>query len=135
MKDKSFIDTNVFIYAFADNSAKKTGRALALVDHVIPFVSTQVLREFFNVGFKKLGAASRDLIDQVNVISERCVVVAENIEILTFAAKLKEKYGFSYYDCLIIASALTANCKYLYSEDMQDGQMVEDKLRIVNPFT
>ncbi|MDR0516641.1 MAG: PIN domain-containing protein [Fibromonadaceae bacterium] len=47
---------------------------------------------------------------------------------------LNERYGYSYYDCLIIASALESNCKYLFSEDMQHGQIIENTLKIVNPF-
>ncbi len=48
--------------------------------------------------------------------------------------KIKMKYRFSYYDSLIVASALENDCSILYTEDMQNGQLIEDKLRIVNPF-
>jgi len=47
---------------------------------------------------------------------------------------LRLKYKFSYWDSLIIASALESGCGILYTEDMQDGQVIEDRLRIVNPF-
>ena len=50
------------------------------------------------------------------------------------AMDIREKYRFSYWDCLIISSALENNCKILYSEDMQDGQIIENILKIVNPF-
>lgn len=43
-------------------------------------------------------------------------------------------YRYSYWDSLIIASALEANCSILYTEDLQDGQIVEGKLKIINPF-
>jgi len=47
---------------------------------------------------------------------------------------IKDKYKYSYYDCLIISTALLNNCDTLYSEDMQHGQLIENKLEIINPF-
>jgi len=52
-----------------------------------------------------------------------------------FALDLMERYKFSYYDCLILASALESGCEVLFSEDMHDGQIIENKLKIVNPFS
>ena len=49
--------------------------------------------------------------------------------------KVSRKYSYSYWDSLIIASALESNCSILYTEDMQDGQIIEDRLRIMNPFS
>jgi predicted nucleic acid-binding protein len=56
------------------------------------------------------------------------------MEVIQKALKLNSKYGYSYYDCLILASALLNDCEYLYSEDMQHNQLIEGKLKIVNPF-
>jgi hypothetical protein len=50
------------------------------------------------------------------------------------ACQIAEKYQFSFYDSLIIASALKCDCYTLYSEDLQHGQIIEDKLKIINPF-
>jgi len=50
------------------------------------------------------------------------------------AVQIKLKYFFSYWDSLIIASALESGCSILYTEDMQDGQLIEERLKIVNPF-
>jgi predicted nucleic acid-binding protein len=47
---------------------------------------------------------------------------------------LSERYGFSHYDSLIVAAALEAGCTDLYSEDMQNGQEIGNRLRIINPF-
>jgi predicted nucleic acid-binding protein len=55
-------------------------------------------------------------------------------ETVLSAITIAERYRFSFYDSLIIATALKANCTTLYSEDMQDGQLIENKLLIVNPF-
>ena len=54
--------------------------------------------------------------------------------VLIKAFELLQKYNFSYYDSLIVSSALENDCKILYSEDMQDGLLVENKLKIKNPF-
>ncbi|MBI4619581.1 MAG: PIN domain-containing protein [Desulfobacterales bacterium] len=48
--------------------------------------------------------------------------------------QIKKTYNYSYWDCLIIASALENNCTILYTEDMQDGHTIENRLKIVNPF-
>jgi predicted nucleic acid-binding protein len=50
------------------------------------------------------------------------------------AMDISIRNGYSYWDSLILAVALENNCSILYTEDMQDGQMIDDKLRILNPF-
>jgi predicted nucleic acid-binding protein len=50
------------------------------------------------------------------------------------AFRIAERYGFSFYDSLIISAALESGCNTLYSEDMQHGQLIENRLKIVNPF-
>ena len=50
------------------------------------------------------------------------------------AVLLKERYGFSFYDSLIIAAALAGGCEYLLSEDLSDGQVIDDMLKIINVF-
>ncbi len=57
-----------------------------------------------------------------------------NQEILLKASELRMKYSLSFWDSLIVASALAANAEILYSEDMQNGLLIENKLRIINPF-
>ncbi len=55
-------------------------------------------------------------------------------ELVAQALNISQQYGFSYYASLIIASALEADCKTLYTEDLQHNQLIEGKLRIINPF-
>ncbi len=54
--------------------------------------------------------------------------------LLLKASALREQYAFSFWDSLIVSSALSADASALYSEDMQDGLVIEDRLRIINPF-
>ena len=53
---------------------------------------------------------------------------------IRLAHRLKNRYRFSYWDSLVIGSALDAGCTILYSEDLQHGQHIEDRLHIVNPL-
>jgi len=55
-------------------------------------------------------------------------------ETILSAAHIANRYGFSFYDSLIIAAALETGCSVLYSEDLNNGQIIEKKLKIVNPF-
>lgn len=63
-----------------------------------------------------------------------CRVVPDSEETFALASLLRKKRAFSYWDSLIVAAALDAGCDTLYSEDMQHGQLVEGRLRLVNPF-
>jgi predicted nucleic acid-binding protein len=63
------------------------------------------------------------------------VTVHDNtIDTVRKANVLKNKYGYSFYDSLILAAALECGCNTLYSEDMHDGQVIESSLKIINPF-
>jgi predicted nucleic acid-binding protein len=70
----------------------------------------------------------------IDEILDACNLLAVRHNTIKKSLALNERYGYSYYDCLIIASALEANCNILYSEDMQHGQVIENTLKIVNPF-
>lgn len=134
MTDKCFIDTNIWVYAHLQDTHNKGEMALELLETLPPLVgSTQVLNEYYSVMLKKKIA---DHLIQENI--ELIIRIAEItvIEIVTLrrAHKLKLKYGFSYWDSLVLASALEASCQYLYSEDMQHHQLIENSLIIINPF-
>jgi len=70
----------------------------------------------------------------VQVFSDRCVIVELTSDTLINASDLRLRYGFSFWDGLIVASAIGADATILYSEDMQDGLLVEQQLRIINPL-
>lgn len=53
---------------------------------------------------------------------------------INLACKIADRYSFSFYDSLIISAALESNCSILYSEDLNSGQVIDKKLKIVNPF-
>ena len=62
----------------------------------------------------------------ISIIDSNCIKLA---------LKIHKQYSYNYYDCLIIAAALNSNCEFLITEDMADGQIVENKLTIVNIFS
>ena len=70
----------------------------------------------------------------IEELSEYCIVKTITTDTIQSAIKLVEKYKYSYYDSLILSSALENQCKRLFSEDMQHGQSIENQLEIINPF-
>ncbi len=133
MSDKrTFVDTNVILYLFTDNDKKKNIATSLLSPANI--ISTQVVNENINVCLRKLKlgkeesyAHGQSLLDTFNVVNLYPPTI-------TNAFNLSIKYGFSYWDSLIVATALENNCEILLSEDMQDGLLVEGKMKIKNPF-
>ena len=131
--DEDFFDTNVVLYLLSADPAK-ADRAEELLA-IGGTISVQVLNEFVAVASRKLHMSwieIREVLAQVRAV---CAVEPVTIETHERALRLAERYGISIYDALIVSAALLANCKTLYSEDMQDGQVIERQLTIRNPFT
>ncbi len=137
MSVKAFIDTNIFLYAAiqAPDTAEKRETAITLLRSNEKFViSTQVLNEFSAVLLKKQYAD--DVVWQkLESIVAECTVTLVTLETLRTSHDLRKRFRFSYWDSLIVASALQSRCTILYSEDMQHSLLVNDTLRISNPFT
>ncbi len=130
---RSFLDSNVVLYYYTSDEipkARLAGEARLRSDAVI---STQVLSECCNVLSKKRKSS---WIEIENVISELIDLFSiQTIGTTTVqkAMELSARYQYSYYDSLILASAIEARCEILYSEDFQHNQLIEG-VRIVNPF-
>jgi predicted nucleic acid-binding protein len=97
--------------------------------------STQVLNELCNIFTKKYPIPESDLANIVNAIIETCQVNIISTTTIKKALQLHVTNQFSYYDSLMLASALESNCRYLFSEDMQDGQIIEDTLTIIDIYS
>jgi predicted nucleic acid-binding protein len=93
-----------------------------------------VLSELSNACFKKLEFSEKDVSKAIKDAMDYCDVFIVNEATIQQAILIKGRYGYSYYDSLILASALESNCSIVYSEDMQHGQIIENTLEIVNPF-
>jgi predicted nucleic acid-binding protein len=132
MKAKPFFDTNILIYAFhKDDSRKEVARPLLAMGGVI---GVQVLNEFVSVA--RRSARSWDQISEaLSAIRILCPApVSLTIDTHELALQIAQRYRYRIFDSLIIAAAFEAGCKTLYSEDMNDGQVIEN-LTICNPFT
>jgi len=132
MNDKIFLDTNVLIYLYDRDVAKKEIAKKLLGSHYI--ISTQVLNEFSNTSLRKLHIPVDELKVILSVLIAHTQLVTFDDKTILQALEVKQRYGFSYYDSMILATALENNCTIVYSEDMHHGQMIFDQLRIVNPF-
>ncbi len=135
MKDRIFIDTNLWIYLYSKDD--KNNKCKELLDQNFENVniSTQVLGEIFSVLTKKRIKTKEEAKQIVADITSSFSVAEVLTATVNKAMDLSIKQAFSYWDSLIIASALESNCSILYTEDMQDGQIIEDRLRIMNPFS
>jgi len=132
MRDDCFVDSNVLLYVL-DKTSFKQEAAFILWRQGIT-VSTQVVMEFTNVCLRKLNMKKQDAFKNALNIMEGAVVKPITEEAIRLSFKISIKYGFSHWDSLIISAALQARCNTLYSEDMKHDQLIEGKLRIVNPF-
>ncbi len=132
MQDNIFIDSNVILYAFSKNKRKKE-RAKNIIKNR-GNISIQVLNEVSNTLFKKSKLEPTVVKKSIDLLIKYFQVYEVKIYTIYRALDLKERYKFSYYDSLIIASAIENGCDILYSEDMQHKQVIDDKLTIINPF-
>jgi predicted nucleic acid-binding protein len=133
MSDRAFLDTNIFVYAIVQNDWR-THDAEELIAEGGK-ISVQVLNEFVSVARKKTNMSWGEVQLGLETIKILCPdPLPITLDTHHEALEIAEKYGFKIYDALIVASALEAKCTILYSEDMQDGQVIDRRLTIRNPF-
>ena len=126
-----FADTNVVLYLLDDGP--KADRAEAILAQG-PRISVQVLNETLVNCRRKAGLTWEETGAFLGGVQAVCPVEDLTVQTHEVGRALAEKYGLSIYDAMIVASALIAGCTTLWSEDMQDGLVVEGRLRVVNPF-
>jgi len=127
-----FFDTNVLLYIVHGHS-EKADRAEALVRNG-GTISVQILNEIANVARRRMRLSWQETHEFLAVI--RGLLPVEPVTLATHETglALAERYGLSVYDAMIAAAALQAGCDRLWSEDMQDGLLLDRRLRISNPF-
>src|SRR5580693_2934888 len=129
MSAKGFFDSNVLIYAMVSGDSRRE-RAQHLVTQG-GVISVQVLNEFVAVARRKMRMSWEEVIealDAVRILFPSPVAITLNTH--EAALKIAQQHGFVIYDAMIVASALEANCSTLYSEDLQDGQVIDQRLTI-----
>ena len=137
MSVEHFLDTNVLVYLFDETNDHKREKAVRLVQESLKnetgCISYQVVQETINVITRKLNATpekARQMLDDTLIPLWR---INPTRALYQHGLDLQTRYRFSFYDSLIVAAALEAGCKTLYSEDLKHGQQIEG-LTVTNPF-
>ena len=133
MKDRAFLDTNILLYLFSEDEHEKRSISTTSLKKYSCITSTQAINELCNVFTKKWKLPPKNIELAVNDIKSICDIQLIDIAVIVRALQTHKKYGFAFYDCLMLSSAILNDCKYILSEDMQHGKVV-DGLQIVNIF-
>jgi predicted nucleic acid-binding protein len=128
----SFIDTNVLLYTASNDTLKADRAEQILAEGGV--ISVQVLNEIANVASRKMRMSWPETRAFLSAVRSLLTVRPLTNDVHETGLDLAQRYGLSLYDAMIAASALHADCEILWSEDMQHGMAIEDRLRIVNPF-
>jgi predicted nucleic acid-binding protein len=133
MPARAFLDTNVLIYALAENDPR--GEKAEQLLSAGGILSVQVLNEFTSVAKKKLSLSWPEIAEAIDAFLVFCPSpLSITVALHEAAREIAEKHGYGIYDGLVISAALEAGCSILYSEDLQDGQRIGGQLTIRNPF-
>ncbi|MEW6087990.1 MAG: PIN domain-containing protein [bacterium] len=137
MKDRVFIDTNIYVYSSLEDNLhiEKRNKAVNFIKTIDKTIisNTQVINEFYVILVRNKISDSM-IQERVEEIIKNTELILITVESIRLSWKIKEKYKYSYWDSLILASALENGCSCVYTEDMQNGQLIEEKLNIINPF-
>jgi len=134
MNDKIFLDTNIIIYAHTDAEPEKQKIAQKVITEKLTIISTQVLQETANTLVKKFKQTWTDVTKVVKEAALNNFLNTNTDQTILAACNIAGKCQYSFYDSLIISSALESGCSTLYTEDMHDGHIIDDRLKIMNPF-
>ena len=139
MSDRYFLDSNVLIYSFDETDLAKAQRADELIAEALAtnngVISYQVVQEFFNFAFRRAVRPMKvaDAEEYLNTVLRPLLFVHSSSGLYVEALHLHGRYQLAWYDSLIVAGALQANCDILYSEDLQNGQRF-GQTKVKNPF-
>ena len=131
--EKAFLDSNVLIYAYSVDEPEKRVIAVSLC-RSNPIISFQVLNEFSNVLLRKFCLNPTDVSAKLDELSGFMDIKIIDMLTIKKALQLKDIYEYSYFDCIMLASALNSGCPVIYTEDLQHGQIIENRLKIIDQF-
>ena len=127
-----FADSNVVLYTTSRDD-RRAEIALGLIGDGL-VVSVQVLNEAANVMSRKWKRPWTETLTLLTGLRSSCQIVPVNEVTHHLGIEIAIRHRLSIYDSMIVAAALLANCHTLYSEDMHPGLVIENRLRVVNPF-
>ncbi len=135
MNAKAFFDTNILVYLYSIDEPEKQHKALQRIEATENcWISTQVLSELSNTLHRKFKLEYSAIAEVLTEMQVSFQVITVQPDTIKQALNLAQIYHYSYYDSLIIAAALEQSCTILYSEDMQNEQIIEHHTLILNPF-
>jgi len=136
VKERTFLDTNILIYADDLDGGDKREIAREILRDALTtgggVVSTQVLQEFFVIATRKLGIDAEIARRKVALVAQMDLVLVR-LDLILGAIDLHRLHRLSFWDALVVKSAAAAGCTRLLTEDLQSGQVI-DGVRITNPF-
>lgn len=133
MTDRATIDTNVLIYAFGKQNDSRKRIAIDTIEFC-DVISLQALNELISVLRKKFNFSFDEINKIVDFIEAHFVVSELSLKTLRLTVEISKKYQYSYWDSMIVAAALENHCTRLFTEDLHHDQLIEGKLKIINPF-
>ncbi|MFM5983697.1 MAG: PIN domain-containing protein [Sphaerospermopsis kisseleviana] len=124
-----FIDSNIWLYRFILNSSdsnaiKKQQIATTITSQENLLISTQVINEVCANLIRKAGFDNSQIKTLTEEFAQGCEILPVSLETIQYAAKLRDNYSLSFWDSLIVASAILGKANILYSEDMQHSLMI-----------
>ena len=135
MNDKNFFDTNVIVYLYSEDEKRKKNISQKIVNTcALPTISSQVVNELISVLSKKFKLDWGEIEQVLNEITNSFSIELVRMFDIQIACEIAKRYKYSYFDSLMLASALSCDASIIYSEDMQHSQIIENKLKIINPF-
>lgn len=131
----AFVDTNLWVYAHlrAPGDPRHARALMLLRDTRGLVISPQVVAEYYNVMLRH-GQTDGWIQANLRAMFARCRLQPANAELVAGALDLRNRLGFSFWDCQIVAAALLARCTTLFTEDLQHGQVIDGRLRILDPL-
>lgn len=134
MNAKAFFDTNIIVYLYSTDEPQKRSLIESLLVPGNIYISTQVINEFLNVMIKKKKIEAKLLKKVVDELTELFQIALIDGITIRLALQLMSINNYSYFDSLMIASAIENNCKLLYTEDMHHHHIINDSTQLINPF-
>jgi len=136
--DRCFVDSNIWIYAATQSEEAppdtRHDAARQLIESIEPYLSTQVINEVSINLIRKFRFSEAHIQNLIRSFYQKYTVYSLDADILLKASTLRTRYRLSFWDSIIVGTALQHQCHILYTEDMADNLMVNDVLTIVNPF-
>ncbi len=126
------IDSNIAIYAFSKDERRLIAMQLL---HAGPKISVQLLNEFTSISLRKRKIGWLEIEDSLDIITQLASSTrAVSYDVHDMGRVIAQRYKLEFYDSLIVSAALLDDCEVLYTEDLQHGLVIENRLTIIDPF-